>query len=644
MAFVNTDELDVDELFRLIAAGEPEELRMQYLAVPGSGPQQIGSTVPLLGLAFGSRPSGLLVPEQHTGARIGAYAKRYMTAAEILPVPMTSSATFTIIRRHPTEDVLAACAQLMATLYDPHPASPDTQRGLIGQFCVGETKDLALALLGDDWLFMSPQLVLAVAKVALLFGPSGEPNDGRTAFSDVVAGALGLAQFLGAHREDDDGPRWWGTLPESVALELVQNQHFFKLTNVGSLLGRHQRLRELAAERYPAESARADAIFEEATGFSPQVAFDVTFTMHALLRQDKTVRVARPLFDTLVHPASQVDAVLDWLAPPIERLVEEVNAEAARTGFDWGFNVFRRFPVLRADSGEYVCLNMNYLLAHACGVGVFWETRAALNDKVRTTRGPDRKAARTVQGEFEHLGGHVPEAYVGDSLTPMAETGPGMVQRLWTEKDLQAIWPGESCCDFLIDGGTAWIAVEVVSHALTEKSASGGALAALEDDLNLIVYEKAEQLQATIGRLIANGSALPGDPARPAVRYHPVIVATSGFPWNALTAAAVHGRLAELDRLQHPLVDPVTVIDLNDLEEVEAAVVAGRIGLTELFDRRLASGAVSTPMDTYLHLEGIGLKCPERLVEPMHQAFVAISAANGLERPSFPVRDDGDGD
>lgn len=621
-----SDDAGLRRLFAQVASGEPADLRKAYLAVPRSERLAAGSTVPLLGIEMEPRSSGLIVPAETAGARLAAYGRRYMTAAELLDGPVTLERLHSIVAGHATEHILSDCAQLMAWLYERHPTSLETQRELVERFLAPESKKTALAGLNDDWVFLAPQVVMAVAKYAVLNEELGALMLPDTTMSHVLEACLGIAQYLGSYRDDEDDDRWWGTLSRPLALELVQNQHFNNAGEVGTLLGRRQRMRALAAAEFPDELRRADEVFEETTGTTPDVLLHVGLTVWSHTHGGSVVRLARSSFDQLQYPAGQVDAALRLLAPTIDVLRKETRSEFDRTGrFDWSFNTFRRYPMVTLASGNMLCLSPPFLLDHITGEGQFFTVLDRMNRRKKRS-----KAGRQEAGAFDNYMGHLPEHYVIESLEEMTAGTTGMGQRLWREEELQQIWPGVKCCDALVDGGGAWVAIEIYSHHMSEGATAGDAIEHLEKDLEHVITE-ARQLDATIGRLIEGGGALPGEyPRTFAPKYHPVVIAASGFPWNPISAAAIHGRLAEEGLLQHPLIHPLTVIGIDELEEIEGAVADRTTGLVEFFDRRVADHEVGHPIDGYLARNGLGLRRPPRLNGPLEATFADLMAALDL--------------
>lgn len=616
-------------LYRLFAASEPEEVR-NYLARPPmvNELRGEGSTVPLLGMPLTQLPSGLLVPSQTSLQRMAQAGYKFMTAREIVGGDLPPQQMAELVYGHDRELLLWAVGALMAQLHEGHPGDRAVHEALAENLAPGPRK-VAMGLLAQgDWVFLAPQALLTVAKYALLHrGSQQRPADGVT--GDVMLAALGFASHLGA--EPADEPFVLGTISEGIAADLFCNQLFNHSVDLGGELARWQRMRELAAEHQPQAAARFDKVFLDATGTTPQVLSDVGLVVLMRLRGNRTVAIDPMALDALQHPADQVAAAVDLLATDLDTLAAEMQAEVDAVGPNWSFNAMRRFPMFRRSDGQFVVLHPNFLAERICGSAFHWEVFNAVLSK------------KKVRGAYGTFMGHVAEDYVADRLAQGAP-GTGVLDKtLWREHELQALWgTADRCCDLLVDGGTCWVVMDVVNHRITQDAAEGGAPADIEENLRIIVDEKAAQIEATIMRLVAAGGALPGTPVRTqAPHYHPVVVAAAGFPWNAITAAAVEARLKEKGLLRHGAIRQLSVVTLDDIEYLEAALER-EATFAAVLDRRDAMGETNVALDSYLH-RTTGLVRPASLKAALDASFDQLALALGLDPGEFR-RDDADED
>jgi len=613
---------DAERLRRLISGDEPEELRSTYLArVEAGAVRAAGTSLPVLGLRFETTRSGLLVPQGEGAVGMHHLARRFITAKEIIHEPLTPSAIVNLVTRHSCDTVVAAAATLLATLFEDHPNDQQLQAELAASWTVGATRARALALVNDGWVFLAPQAILAAVKLAFLFPTTGV-GDPDHAVGNLIAASLGIAQFLGS--SDDHQEPWRGGLPAGLAVEVVQNQHFNDHTPRAVALSRFRRLREIEAEHFGENAARFDSFFEEHTGCSIEALFDVGMTTWMAVNDSRTVRLARDRFDQLDYPPEVVDAALDLLAADEEDLRRLLQQEVERVGFDWAFNQFRRFPMFKAPDGTFVVIHPGFLTERFCGSAAFWEVRSRLPRTPSSGNGEQSRLA----GLFEDHHGHLQEVYVGEALRQMVGAMGDGWPRVFDEKDLMERWPGRSVCDFLIDFGTAVVPIEVVNHRLKESVIGGGSVEDLEDDLRIVVEHEGRQIDSVVELLRADPE-FGGRTPSPVV--YPLVVAAAGFPWGPVTARAAWAGLNEQGILQQAGVRPFQVLDLSDLEKIEAAVVRGEIGLLSLLERRHTAGEEHLPWDTWLDLQHIGLGRPPRLDGPLLAAFRQVAERLGFD-------------
>ncbi len=613
---------DAERLRRLISGDEPEELRASFLAKVEEGEvRAVGTSLPLLGLKFELRSSGLLVPEGEGSIGLRHLAKRLITAQEIIDEPVTPAAIIDLVTRHSCDTAVGAASSLMAMLFEDHPTSPRVQAELAASWTFGATKAKATALVDDGWVFLAPQAVLAALKLAFLFPSTGAGNPDH-AVGNLVAASLGIAQFLGSAGDREDP--WRGGLPADLAVEVVQNQHFNDHTPRAVAIARFRRLRQLEAERFAANAKLFDRFFEDSTGCSVEALFDVGMSVWMAMNDARSVRLTRARFDQLDHPREVVDAALDLLAADEDTFRALLQDEVERVGFDWAFNQFRRYPLFKAPDGTFVVLHPGFLDERFCGSAAFWEVRSRLP---RSPSSGNSELGR-LAGAFEDHHGHLPEVYVEESLREIVPNTGGYVPRVVGEEELKGRWPGRSVCDLLIDFGTAIVPIEVVNHRLKESVLAGGSVDDLDDDLRIIVEHEAGQIDSVIELLLKDSEFAERHPA-PVI--YPLIVATAGFPWGPVIAPAAWAALAENGLLQQGGVRRLQVLDLSDLELIEAAVVRGGLGFLSLLERRTSAEEEHLPWDTWLDAAGVTLERPSRLDTPFHECFRQVAEHLGLD-------------
>ncbi len=84
-------------------------------------------------------------------------------------------------------------------------------------------------------------------------------------------------------------------------------------------------------------------------------------------------------------------------------------------------------------------------------------------------------------------------------------------------------------------------------------------------------------------------------------------------------ARYVQSQLDALGYLHHPLIGPLMVIDIRELEHLESATELGH-SLISILQGIESSGSSVHPMNWYL-AKNVGLKWPESLQTPFSEAF-----------------------
>ncbi len=288
-------------LSRLFGAGDEFGPSKPPLLVPDEAVVRWpGAAVPVLGRPFDVMPSGVLVPEGCVPEPLHAMAV-YMTSEQALARVYSLAELQQMVSEVPLADLLSAIGALMVFLRREGVADRQAQLRLVADFCVGNTKRVASALVRDRWLFLAPQPLLAVAKLALLAGaPRSVPAE-RDALQVAIVASLGIAWHLGTSASDD--LQRWGSMPAQLSLEVIANQHFNSTAETGTAIARYHSLWvDLPRRRDPDLASAHEEAFRQATG----VTLDQCFTVGMLLwAHSHTQRTARFHPDFLTKGSAQ---------------------------------------------------------------------------------------------------------------------------------------------------------------------------------------------------------------------------------------------------------------------------------------------------------------------------------------------------
>lgn len=270
-------------------------------------------------------------------------------------------------------------------------------------------------------------------------------------------------------------------------------------------------------------------------------------------------------------------------------------------------------------------------LLDRCTVDAF-ELKVRVALRARAAAG-DRDAKK-LDGAAGHLFGLAYERYAEESLRAQLPDLPGSVKRIWSEEELQRVWPGRKQCDFLADYGDALVAIDVVSTRLVEQTYGAGAIEALDEDLRQIVDKKARQIDSTAGLVVDRGHELGlprvGQPGA-SVPVFPIVVSTGGLPWNPFIAAVVHARVADAALLSHARVRPLRVVTMQNLEETEALAATGGPSFGRLLVDAHARNQDGFALDQIIDSLGYRLQRPERMNPMWIKRFRELGALLGME-------------
>jgi len=160
-----------------------------------------------------------------------------------------------------------------------------------------------------------------------------------------------------------------------------------------------------------------------------------------------------------------------------------------------------------------------------------------------------------------------------------------------------------SVCDMAIDYGWAWVCIEVVSGRLTQKSLAGGTATDFDQDVAKLVEKKVKQLDATIRHLDRDEQKLTGRPRTPGRRIFPVVLVAHDFPVNPITMSELHERVARASLLQGAHLGRLEIIDLDELEQIEALHESGGASLARLLADKQTASLYRTALNQYLYFE-----------------------------------------
>jgi hypothetical protein len=330
---------------------------------------------------------GLLVPETHelsmSDFSLTSMSAAYMTIEVLFGFSIEHEKIDGFLAEHEIEAVLTECSLLLGQLYEGRsPGDRTTQRQLVNTYLVGEVRSKALEILeGDNWVFISPQLVLSVIKLRLL-GPR-VPTTSTPSMNlrtTVIMAVLAVATELGRDRTHE--AERLGGMPRSLAMEFFSNQLFNRNLDIGAEIARFKRHRTLVQERFSDETRKFDQLFTDYTGTTVEALFCVGCYTVFRQRQDHVVELPIELFFQLNLERGVIQSAIDLLATDQEHLASLLRRDSRRLEFAWSFNSLRRFPMLKMSNGHLLILNPAFVLVRALSTAYFWEIKSRSIDVI----------------------------------------------------------------------------------------------------------------------------------------------------------------------------------------------------------------------------------------------------------------------
>lgn len=446
----------------------------------------------------------------------------------------------------------------------------------------------------------APQILMLAAKEALVHCPVGPAEDSAEGLDKLVICLLGIADD-NDQRPKDAGGATWGGMDASLASELIANYHFNRTLWVGRQLVWFERT---WFRSWPKQTKAAQTIggnpkelFKEATGVELVDFAAVAFNIYAQASVNGYVRFPEEFFATLGLPEEAIKHFLEVTSCPVEELRKLVRDHAGAPGTSrFQFDAFRRYPLIRLESGDLLMLSPNFVMQRALSETTFWDVRQHLKNV-----SPKREVA------FHHCTKDILEFEAGAAL-----------RRIFFKKKLQ-VYDEERLrksfasnrkdipriCDFAVRSGHTWLLIEVTDRAMPRPVVFADASSSvLDDELDkVLTARKAQQLCSTI-------NLLEEDARRDGVHYTYIPLVLTGetaLPWTLPVQRRAYERLRSLGHNEE-FSASVALITLKELIMLENAADIGHDIVKILRAWRTENPAL--PLDQHFHSQAIPLDSP----------------------------------
>jgi hypothetical protein len=588
-------------------------------------------------------PSGLVVPDlSWTAARFGLVPVRdgwldngvgaYLTASEYLgPFELAHGRDFdpsawadVLLRLHPGELYVQHLAGLNRAARFRDPVFEYQERFLwrLGQgLRIVVASALAGRVDGRPRWFLARQPVLRAMRMALAGPAQAQEPDERIA--DALAGidpetAAMMLVHLAADAlrgQQPDGEARFGGTSENLAIELACNQIFNEPHDVGGMVSRTWALwnrHAVGLRRAKLDKPAAD-LLKDATGLELAELLALGFACWAMTTHDRVNGPVRINPFTLVKLSQ--DTVERFLAL-FAATPEELASDLAACTLPWQMLPLQTRPLLRIGD-EVVVLDEPFLL-EAVTTGLYWR----VSNQVRKG---DPEAWRPWSVAYAEM----IEALAEELIEALSPVLLDRSSAFFTEEDIKAAFATRKetppNIDAGVDFGMGVALFEIVNKHMSLQARSGD-MEAFKTDVDQAVVTKAGQLDGTTA-LLRRDPQPPASPLqKPAGTVFPIVVCGNHFPVNPVTRNYVKECLRGNGKLQEPGIEPLAIIDLDELESCVSLAKAGVL-LPDLLAGWLTDvsyGKGSLTLYLWAEYGGNRLERPSRVAADLREAMDAI--------------------
>ncbi len=476
--------------------------------------------------------------------------------------------------------------------------------------------------------FLARQLVLRAMRQVLLppaAAAEAAPPPALEASLDGIdpeTAAVLLVHLAGdaLHQERRPGEaRFCGTA-ESLAMEMNANNLFNDRDDNGDLLARYRKLwldYGTRLKRYTPRLPPADMLREAAgIGFDEMITLAFAYWGYLQGRgPGDPVRVKAVAAPAMTIPRADVEKFLGLFSSTPAALAEELR----QCPQPWQMRPLQVRPLLRLGD-DVVVLDERYVIERVTR-GLYW----LVHDHEKNVYG------ERARGSWTQVWGEIVETRVEDQLRQMAPSLLAGGRAFFTEEALQAAFPRTKNCDAGIDFGGDVVLAEVVSGTVKVQTRELANRESFVQDTERIVLYKARQLYVTAANLLRRRQPKASPLTAPPARIFPVVVISGQFPINPLTIRYINEQLTAEGHRPDGTVQPLTVMDLEELEGCQALLQRKGRTLPQLLDAWRTSPYRDAAFRNYLAHEigGHELGRPGDVQAALAESFEAIQQLLG---------------
>lgn len=510
--------------------------------------------------------------------------RSYVTYSELTGTTPTIEEYIEKVRSIGLKSVMASLSNLIQILHNDGVGNVDLQRRIQGRFLTREPLQKLRTL--ENWqdrAIFVPQQILFTMKMAILYSPDSEDPRPDPEFRDALVELLLMASdFLDKIALSDDIEE----LERVLLSHLVRNYLLNMTDQLRYMIPRASLLfRKLPCE--PELRALSDfldlpSLFREATGFELKdyIAFGLAilswFRDQSELRgtydpQRENINTETFFSKTLIDPD-----VTETLLKSLTHTHESARAAISARGgdpsrFSYDFLPFMEKPLYQVKDTVIVPVHLSFLEAKFTN-GIYWTIHDHLREGKRL--------------QFTRFFGNIFEVYALRSIQRAIPDDPSLVKRVYPAFTYPTKQGDRKTSDVVVMHHKSAIFMEATASRIRmERTALSGDLEAFKEDVNKIILAGAKQLTDRIRDFRDGLFAFDGITAKDVNTIYPVIVTVHSMPESTPFWNYIRDLLKDQGLLRANGVEPLQLIDVEELEILETILPQG-ISLLEILEQR----------------------------------------------------------
>lgn len=406
----------------------------------------------------------------------------------------------------------------------------------------------------DHARLLARQQLLAALKL-LFVREEDAPSRSPDVSTPVISGIL-LAHAVGSLlAANQDSKKTLAGYPADLAMEITRLSLMYASEDEYAAIDRVIKLWRSYGNRistYPLRKT-PEELLQEATGLTLEVLLGLGFLLYA----------NSVMWDPHKAPFMPRDLGSDLDETTKETFIRLISDNS--NGFShslkgreapFDYLPIQEKPVLDTPTGLLV-LDAAYLWERITS-GLYW----FVHDHEKSLSESNREQWNQAFSEMVEL-------MVEDQLRAMAVPDLTGDKTVYTEEDFAGAYQGKQC-DIGLLLSPDFLMVEIVSGRLSVRTRIEGDPEKFEEDTEKLVLSKCRQLDEASKSLLADESRLTGHAPTEGLRVVPLVVVGGGYPLNIMTNAYIRSELVSRGILQDARLDRVGIIDLGELDILEA--------------------------------------------------------------------------